>query len=414
MKINWKLIGPGIVLAAAGVGAGDVVASGVAGASYGMILLWALLIGALFKFFLNEGMARYQLASGETFMEGYTKKSRWFNYYFIFYLVIWSFVVGGALLSGIGLVTSAMFPFISLKAGAVICALIVLSIVISGKYKIFERIMKFLALVMFVTFLISAITVLPSFVELIKGLLIPKIPNEGGLLISMFKTLALLGGVGGTVTIMAYGYWLKENKTTKPEHLNGIRVDLLIGYFVTFIFAMCVMIVAAALIHPIGGTIAGKQGIIDLAVSLSQVLGSFGYWAFVIGFWAAVFSSLMSFYQAIPYLFADSLRLLKKKFGKKEEIKINMSNKFYKAYVLYCVFPPMLLLFLEQPIFLILAYSVLGALFMPFLALMLLIVGNDKKLGKLKNKAYYNAIMVVILIVMVIISFWPLIDKWII
>ena len=98
-KVKWSLIGPGIVLAAAGVGAGDVVSSAVSGASYGYSLLWALLIGALFKYFLNEGMARYQLATGRTFMEGYSSRSRWFNYYFIVYLVIWSFIVGGALLS---------------------------------------------------------------------------------------------------------------------------------------------------------------------------------------------------------------------------------------------------------------------------------------------------------------------------
>ncbi len=413
--INWKLVGPGIVLAAAGVGAGDVVASGVAGASYGMVLLWALLLGALFKYFLNEGMARYQLAAGKTFMEGYTRRFKGFNYYFLVYLIIWSFVVGGALLSGIGLVTNVIFPVFPVEAWGIICALLVLYVVTSGTYKFFEKIMKFLAFIMFIAFVISAVRVLPSMLELLKGLFVPIIPHtiDSSFFDSVFKVLALMGGVGGTVTIMAYSYWIRENKVTKPEDIPTVRMDLAIGYFITFLFALSVMIVAAAIIHPTGGEIAGKQGMIDLAEMLWAVLGPIGFWAFIIGFWAAIFSSLMSFYQAIPYLFCDSVRLLKKNSSSKKSMEIvDMKSRYYKGYVLFCVFAPMVLLFFNKPIFLILSYSVLGAFFMPFLSLMLLIVGNEKKLKSFRNKLYQNAVFVLIFLVMAIVSFWPLITKY--
>src|SRR5690606_34608539 len=65
-----KLAGPGLVVAAAGIGSGDVVAASVAGANYGVVLLWALLLGAFFKFVLTEGIARWQLATGMTALEG--------------------------------------------------------------------------------------------------------------------------------------------------------------------------------------------------------------------------------------------------------------------------------------------------------------------------------------------------------
>jgi Mn2+/Fe2+ NRAMP family transporter len=54
----WKLAGPGLVVAAAGIGSGDVVSATVGGANYGVVLLWAIAIGAFFKFVLNEGIAR--------------------------------------------------------------------------------------------------------------------------------------------------------------------------------------------------------------------------------------------------------------------------------------------------------------------------------------------------------------------
>ena len=40
-----------------------------------------------------------------------------------------------------------------------------------------------------------------------------------------------------------------------------------------------------------------------------------------------------------------------------------------------------------------LLYSVLGAFFMPFLALMLLLVGNSREMGDCKNTPAYNLVM---------------------
>ena len=64
------LIGPGIAIAATGVGAGDMVAAAAAGAKHGHALVWAAVVGAVLKFVLNEGLARWQLATGTTLLEG--------------------------------------------------------------------------------------------------------------------------------------------------------------------------------------------------------------------------------------------------------------------------------------------------------------------------------------------------------
>ena len=118
------------------------------------------------------------------------------------------------------------------------------------------------------------------------------------------------------------------------------RVDLLIGYIVTFVFSLSVVVVSAVLIHPIGGEIAGKKGIIDLARTLESIMGPFGYWAFVLGFWAAVFSSVLSFYQAIPYLFNDAVRIVKQ-----DENVSGDAEQVLQGYVLCIFLAPLLLLF---------------------------------------------------------------------
>lgn len=67
---KWKIVGPGLVVAATGVGAADLVATLVAGSRYGYALLWCAVLGCLMKIVLVEGAGRYSLATGRTIFEG--------------------------------------------------------------------------------------------------------------------------------------------------------------------------------------------------------------------------------------------------------------------------------------------------------------------------------------------------------
>ena len=64
------VIGPGVLVAATGVGAGDLATAALAGGRLGTAILWAVVVGAFLKFVLTEGLARWQLASGQTLLEG--------------------------------------------------------------------------------------------------------------------------------------------------------------------------------------------------------------------------------------------------------------------------------------------------------------------------------------------------------
>ena len=92
-----KLAGPGLVVAATGIGSGDVVSATVGGARYGVVLLWAIVAGAFFKFVLSEGIARWQLATGKTALEGWADHlPGWVKWYFGAYLLIWTVAVSAA------------------------------------------------------------------------------------------------------------------------------------------------------------------------------------------------------------------------------------------------------------------------------------------------------------------------------
>ena len=62
------VIGPGLLVAATGVGAGDLATASFTGSLLGTAVLWAVVIGAFLKFVVTEGLARWQLATGETLL----------------------------------------------------------------------------------------------------------------------------------------------------------------------------------------------------------------------------------------------------------------------------------------------------------------------------------------------------------
>ena len=71
LEPRWKIVGPGLVVAATGVGAADMVATLVAGSRYGYALLWAVIVGVILKIVLVEGAGRYTLATGKTIFAGW-------------------------------------------------------------------------------------------------------------------------------------------------------------------------------------------------------------------------------------------------------------------------------------------------------------------------------------------------------
>ena len=63
-KKGWLVIvGPGVLVAATGVGAGDLATGALVGSKLGTAVLWAVVLGAGLKYLLTEGLARWQMAN---------------------------------------------------------------------------------------------------------------------------------------------------------------------------------------------------------------------------------------------------------------------------------------------------------------------------------------------------------------
>ncbi len=205
MKRALTIIGPGLLVAATGIGAGDLATAGFAGSFLGTAVLWAVAVGALLKFVVTEGLARWQLATGDTLLEGVISRfGPVFGWLFLVYLAAWSFFVGSALMSACGVTLHALFPvFEEAVTGKVVfgvlCGLAGWALVLIGGYSLFEKLMKLCIGLMFVIVLATAVALWPGWGAVAPGLFVPSVPEVDG---ALGWTVALIGGVGGTVTVL--------------------------------------------------------------------------------------------------------------------------------------------------------------------------------------------------------------------
>ena len=384
---RWRLIGPGLVVAATGVGAADLVATMIAGSKYGYALLWAVVLGCLMKVVLVEGAGRYSLATGRTIYEGWSSLGRWTHAYFGPYLIIWGFVYGAAAMSGTGLAAHALLPVLSVKAWGIIAGIFGLALVWTGRYGLFEKALSIMVLLMFVSMVAAAALTVPNLPELAAGL-VPRIPDG-----SLLNILSVAGGVGGTITLAAYGYWLREKGWATPAYMRVMRIDNSVAYVVTGIFVVSTLIVGAELLYSAGIAVdTGDKGMLDIGNVLEDRYGSAAGTIFLIGFLSAALSSLVGVWHGVSLMFADFAGHVRKA---PEDAPERMAGGiWYRAYILWLTFPPIIALFLDQPVYLILAYGVLGALFMPFLAITLLwILNTDRVPREWRNRISSNVVM---------------------
>ncbi len=388
-----KALGPGIAVAATGVGAGDMVAAAVAGASYGSLVLWAAAVGAAIKFGLNEGIARWQLATGETLLEGWANRlGRWVSVLFGIYLLVWSFIVAGALMAACGLAAHALYPIMSLRQWGIVHSIAAVALVLGGHYEGFERIMKLFIAMMFALMVACAIRVQPDWGEILPRLVWPAVPPGAAKFL-----LGVIGGVGGSVTLLSYSYWIREKGWAGRQYHQTIRMDLGVAYFLTGLFGMAVMIIAAG-VNP--AVMTGNQMVLAVAQRLGETLGTTTQGIFLVGFWGAVFSSMLGVWQGVPYIFTDFVSIQRRRNGGPAPETLSTESWYYKIYLLYLAIPPILLLAVDKPVWIVLIYSITSALFMPFLAVSLLYMNNRRDwVGELQNRWFVNALLVAGLLV---------------
>ena len=359
-------IGPAILLTATSVGAGDILTGSLAGAEAGLAVLWAVPAGITLKWTLTEGIARWQMATGTTLLEGWvTRLGGWIQFVFFPYLLLFTLVTSWMLASACGVAGAALIPLGDLQSSRMILAaahsLTALALILFGGYALLKRVLAVCVGAMFFTVLLTAMLLTPDWGAVARGF-VPSLPANGA-----GWVVGLIGAIGGTMALISYGYWIREEGRTGHEGLRACRSDLLLSYAVIGVFGVAVVIIGSRVQVRGQGTALALL----LADQLGLSLGPIGRSLFLVGFWAAVFSAMLGVWQSLPYLFTDFLSLRR---GAGAALQVERSRP-YRLYLTAMATIPLLLV--RWPVEkLQLAFGLTGAMLLPLLALTLLIMNN--------------------------------------
>jgi Mn2+/Fe2+ NRAMP family transporter len=367
---TWRGLGPGIVVTAAFIGPGTVTTATLAGARFGVTLLWALAFATVATIVLQEMSARLGLTTGAGLGQALraTKGPPWLG-------VSLAALAGTAVVSGVaayeaGNLTGAGLGLeavtgVPLKAWVGIGAVVAGLLLWTGQYRIVERVLAACVAVMGLVFLTTAIMVAPHIPRLLGGVFVPRLPTG-----AEFTALALIG-----TTIVPYNLFLHaaavRERWSSPDDLPAVRLDLLVAIGLGGIVSAAIVVTAAAALD---GTQVRSAG--DMAQQLEPLLGPWASYAFALGYAAAGVSSAITAPLAAAYTVLDVL-------GRGRNVRAALPRWVW----LGCVgFGALAALASVRPVPLIFLAQIVNGLALPAVALVLLIAMNDRsRLGPRVN-----------------------------
>tara|TARA_B110000263_G_scaffold137304_1_gene119098 strand:+ start:966 stop:2189 length:1224 start_codon:yes stop_codon:yes gene_type:complete len=319
MKKWFDNIGPGPLIAAAFIGPGTVTLCSIAGLDYGFSLLWALVLSVFATIVLQEMSARLGIISKKGLSE--VIRNEIHNPVLkkvIITLILSAIVIGNAAyeagnISGGVLGLEAVFGEniinlydLNIKPYSILLGAIAFALLYVGNYKIIERSLIFLVIIMSVSFIATAIITRPDLMDLLHGLLIPKFPKG--------SVLIVIGLIG--TTVVPYNLFLHASLVKEKWHnesdLKFARNDTVIAIALGGIVSMCIVISAASL------QIESINNAADLAKGIEPLFGASSKYILAIGLFSAGITSAITAPLAASYVAAGclgwSISLKSKKF----------------------------------------------------------------------------------------------------
>jgi len=342
-KSFWQYIrsfGPGFVAVLTWLGAGDIVASGVAGGNYGYALAWAMVLALVVRYAFVSMIARYQLCNprGEGVLDGLYRFNKFYGPFLFIAVLFWGHLSVTYMLAGVGEISVLILGVGSSYLWQVLCVAIVVLIVFKPIYNRVEMIFKAMLALLAASLLGCAAWVGFEPLALVKGVFAFEIPEDEGPYGALIVSLGMIGAVGGSLMNLAYPYFLEQKGWKGPEYRKVQRYDFILAIIVMVIFNLAVWTLGAELVYGTGGTI---ETINDMAVLLGGVLGEPGRVMFLVGVFAAVFTSIVGAGLGLAYLGSHAWQRWRSK--DRESLGIDFrASKAYRYITLWIVVSPLI------------------------------------------------------------------------
>ncbi|MGO2554466.1 MAG: Nramp family divalent metal transporter [Brevibacterium aurantiacum] len=390
-----RLVGPGIVLALASVGASDMITTMNSGAEYGLALIWVFTVGIILKFVLSEAVSRLQMSDDRSLQSHLTSfGGRLFPSLFLVAELLVGLFFGAGVIAVTTNILQALFPVLPFWPTAVVVLLSAAILVGIGRYGLVEKAMIGFGVIMFFGILALAISVFQGQEAQAVAVetMAPTFPNG-----SIITVMSLIGGVGGATGILAYSYWIREKSWRDAEWKPVVRIDLFISYALVFVFAVGMSAVGAFILYGQGFTIADNDSLFAIADSLVSRIGEVGRIVFLISFLAVVYTSVLGGFSGIAYVTADCIRVLRR-YPHQDKLEHEMSAKSveFRAAIVYLSIATLVIMGLGKPVTLVLIYAAISAFVLPVLAIALLVILNRSSVpAALRNKGVSNVLLTI-------------------
>ena len=313
MFAKLKNLGPGLLFAGAAIGVSHLVQSTRAGADFGLGLIWALLLVNLFKYPFFQFGPRYATATGESLLEGYLKlgKGVLTTYYILSLATIFTIQTAVTIVTA-GLASTLFGDFISIKLWTVIILAICLSLLVFGKYKLLDRMIKIIIITLTISTLVAVSMAMFNSTNTIS---FKQVLPENGLEIAFL--IAFMGWMPAPLDITVWqSLWsIEKNNNTKSYTTKSALFDFNVGYIGTVILGIGFVLLGTLVMFQSGETFSDKAGVFSGQL-IKMYTTSLGDWAYVIigiAAFTTMFSTTLTTLDASPRAMAETTQLLFKK-----------------------------------------------------------------------------------------------------
>lgn len=366
---RWlSYLGPGIITAALVFGPGSLTVTSKLGAMFGYQLLWAIMVAVFFMIIFTEMGARVGMVTETSLLTLF--KEKWGRAVSIIlgiciFLITASFQAGntvGASLAFAELFQTEVQPWI------IVFTLMALTLLFFRSfYKILEKVMIALVGLMLTSFFITLLLAKPTFSALLEGF-IPDIPAGSEML-----TIALVASSFSVVGAFYQSYLVQE-KGWKINSLRRGKRESLAGILILGLISSFILINAAAILHPQGIQVNSAT---DMGLALAPLYGNTATFIFMLGLFAASFSSLIGNATIGGSLLSDAFSL---------GYHLNQKNVRMMIMLVMLIGAGIAFTFGRLPLELIIFAQAITVVIAPLIGIALLIIANDRELmGNQRN-----------------------------
>lgn len=374
-----KNMGPAAIITSAFIGPGTITTATLVGVKFQYALLWAVVFSGIALIVLMEMSSRIAIASHKNVIDAaiaLKPESRgWRLFVQIFVglavgISCFAFQSGNEIGASAGLQDITGMP--PQWVSALIIGVIALIAALASN-KVLETIMQVFVSVMGVLFLVTAIAVAPNLGQVVTGL-VPVVP-EGGLM----NTMALIGTTLIGMNLILHSI-TSQGKYTSIEELPDARFDIRFNIIIGIIITASILITSGTVLY---GTGTSVNGALTFTKSLEPVLGSWARVVGDIGLLAAGLSSAI----AVGFTFKTIFSALFHWEGGSSCTKAKLLA------IIVIVFGTVLAMVNTSPAAIIVAAQAISGFILPFIAILLLVIANSKKLlGNYTNSVIRNVL----------------------